>query len=208
MRRRCHNLVPGLRRRWGRRSTRRLIRPGRARRPSRPAFLTAARRTRPGLVVPPGPAAIGQGHRVWSARRQQLTPARCPLALRHGGFLRRERQHQRCLLRLQRGSSAASNSSNQPRGGAHLDPQLQRPGGEQRPGSGGIPLVRRSAVADVSSLVRVSRPLLSLSRLVEARFPANGAPRLAESCWCAGIGSCTTKEGVDFLVALREGGIS
>ena len=52
--------------------------------------------------------------------------------------------------------------------------------GEQRQAGGGIiPVGRRSAAADVSSFVGVSRPLLSLSRLVEARFRLTEAPRLA-----------------------------
>ena len=30
-----------------------------------------------GLVVRPGPVAIGRGHRVWSARYRRLTQPRC-----------------------------------------------------------------------------------------------------------------------------------
>ena len=55
-----------------------------------------------GLVVRPGPVAIGRGHRMWSARYRRLTPPRCLPAPRRGGLLRQGRRHQRYPLRLQR----------------------------------------------------------------------------------------------------------
>ena len=188
MHRRRPNLVPGLRRRWGRRLTRRLIRPGRARRPSRPAFLTAARRTLPGLVVRPGPVAIGPGHRVWSARHPRLTPthvsacssprrfpearktASAMICFDHSvvGVPQARSLQQPWSYRADQGEPAVrlvGRARWLVGGGVDLR--------ERRPGGGIISVGRRSTAADVSSFVRVSRPLLSLSRLVEARFPAN-----------------------------------